>query len=48
MPVGDSGIWPTTIGIEEEKGQWMEGGRIEEIFDNQNNLKGEENLELLN
>jgi len=24
------------------------GGRIEEIFDNQNNLKGEENLELLN
>ena len=24
------------------------GGRIEEIFDNLNNLKGEENLELLN
>ena len=24
------------------------GGRIEEIFDNSNNLKGEENLELLN
>jgi len=24
------------------------GGRIEEIFDNSNNLKGGENLELLN
>ena len=24
------------------------GGRIEEIFDNLNNLKGEENLKLLN
>ena len=32
------------------KGRRVEysGGRIEEIFDNSNNLKGEENLELLN
>ena len=25
MPVEDSGIWPTTTGIEEEEGQWKEG-----------------------
>ena len=32
------------------EGRWVEysRGRIEEIFDNSNNLKGEENLKLLN
>jgi len=24
MPAEDSGIWPITVGIEEERGQWME------------------------
>ena len=26
MPVENSDTWPTTIGIEEEGDQWMEGG----------------------
>ena len=26
MPVRVLGIWPTTVGIGEEGGQWMEGG----------------------
>ena len=32
----------------EERRVEYSGGRIEEIFDNSNNLKGGENLELLN
>ena len=48
----DSGIWLVTVEIEEEGGQWREegwsmGGRIEEIFDRKDNLKGVEDLELL-
>ena len=31
MHVEDSGIWPATVGIGEERDQWMEGGwNIEE------------------
>ena len=34
--------------VAENRRMEYSGGRIEEIFDNSNNLKGGENLELLN
>jgi len=53
MLVGALGIWPTIVGIKDRGKEWQRigeygGGRIEEIMNFANNLKEEENLELLN
>ena len=44
MLVGNLGIWPIIVEIE---GEECRRGRIEKINDHRDNLKGVENLELL-